>query len=94
MAEAGAALGLEPQAAQRLAAATLYGAGQMAHAADTDLSQLRAAVTSAGGTTEAALRIMENADLRGTIQRALAAAVARSAELAAARPDPDPAGTS
>ena len=94
MAEAGAALGLEPQSAQRLAAATLYGAGQMAHASDTDLAQLRAAVTSPGGTTEAALRIIENADLRGTIERALAAAVARSAELAAPRPDPDPSGTS
>ena len=66
----------------------------MAHASDADLAQLRAAVTSPGGTTEAALRIIENADLRGTIERALAAAVARSAELAAPRPDPDPSGTS
>ena len=94
MADAGVALGLERAAAQRLAAATLHGAGQLAHAADADLEQLRAEVTSAGGTTAAAVRVMENADLRGTIERALNAAVARSRELAALRPDPDPAGTS
>ena len=94
MAEAGVTLGLEKDAAQRLAAATLYGAGMLAHAADADLVQLRAQVTSAGGTTAAAVQVMENADLRGTIARALAAAVARSHELAALRPDPDPAGTS
>jgi pyrroline-5-carboxylate reductase len=94
MADAGVTLGLEKDAAQRLAAATLYGAGVLAHAADADLAQLRAQVTSAGGTTAAAVQVMENADLRGTIARALAAAVARSHELAALRPDPDPAGTS
>ena len=94
MADAGVALGLEQDAAQRLAAATLYGARQLAHTSAAGLAQLRAEVTSAGGTTAAAVRVMENADLRGTIERALNAAVARSRELAALRPDPDPAGTS
>jgi len=93
MADAGVALGLEPHAARRLAAATLHGAGLLAHAPDADLERLRAQVSSPGGTTVAALAVMENADLRGTIQRALAAAVARSRELATLRPDPDPAGT-
>ncbi|HEY2808403.1 MAG TPA: pyrroline-5-carboxylate reductase [Steroidobacteraceae bacterium] len=94
MADAGVALGLEADAAQRLAAATLHGAGLLAHAPGADLEKLRAQVTSAGGTTAAAVGVMENADLRGTIQRALAAAAARSRELATLRPDPDPAGTS
>ena len=94
MADAGVTQGLEQAAARRLAAATLYGAGELAHASDADLAQLRAQVTSAGGTTAAAVHVMENADLRGTIARALAAAVARSRELAAPRPDPDSAGTS
>jgi pyrroline-5-carboxylate reductase len=94
MADAGVAQGLEKDAAHRLAAATLYGAGQLAHTSAADLEHLRAEVTSAGGTTAAAVRVMEIADLRGTIARALAAAVARSRELAALRPDPDPAGTS
>ena len=42
-------------------------------------SRLRAEVTSQGGTTEAALRVLESADLRATVARALAAA-ARSRE--------------
>jgi len=94
MADAGVQLGLEKDAAYRLAAATLYGAGLLAHAADADLQQLRAQVTSPGGTTEAAVRLMENADLRGTIAKALAAAASRSRELAELRTDPDPAGSS
>jgi pyrroline-5-carboxylate reductase len=94
MAEAGMQLGLEKEAAQQLAAATLHGAGLMARAPDADLTRLRVQVTSPGGTTEAAVRVMENADLRGTIARALAAAAARSRELAALRPAPEPAGDS
>jgi pyrroline-5-carboxylate reductase len=93
MAEAGEQLGLERQAAQRLAAATLYGAGLMAHAPGADLARLRAEVTSPQGTTEAAVRVLEAGDLRGTIARALAAATTRGRELAMLRPDPDPAGT-
>ncbi len=92
MAEAGVRLGLEKAAAERLAAATLYGAGLLAHAPDADLVLLRAQVTSPGGTTAAAVRVMEDADLRATIERALKAAASRSRELAGLRPDPDPAG--
>jgi pyrroline-5-carboxylate reductase len=92
MAEAGEQLGLEKPAAQRLAALTLYGAGLMAQAPGADLPRLRAEVTSPKGTTEAAVRVLEEADLRGTIARALAAAAARSRELATPRPNPDPAG--
>ena len=54
MAAAGVALGLDPDAAQLLAAETLYGAGQLAHA-DPALDRQRSAVTSRGGTTEAAV---------------------------------------
>lgn len=82
MAQAAADLGLEPQAARRLAVATLNGAGLLAHSSDGDLSRLRAEVTSKGGTTEAAVRTMEAADLRGIISRALEAATRRSRELA------------
>ena len=55
MAEAGEQLGLPAATARRLASATLYGAGLLAHSGDRDLARLRAAVTSPGGTTEAAL---------------------------------------
>jgi len=82
MAEAASALGLEHALAQRLAAATLHGAGLMAHAPGAQLAQLRAEVTSRGGTTEAALRVLESGGFRGLIARALAAATQRGRELA------------
>jgi pyrroline-5-carboxylate reductase len=82
MAEAGTELGLESAMAQRLAAATLYGSGLLAHSGDADLVSLRKEVTSAGGTTEAALRAFEAADLRATVHAALAAATRRGRELA------------
>ena len=46
---------------------TLYGAGLLAQAGDADLERLRAEVTSQGGTTEAALQVLESADLRATV---------------------------
>jgi pyrroline-5-carboxylate reductase len=76
-------LGLEPAAAGRLAIATLHGAGQLAHSSDGDLARMRAEVTSKGGTTEAAVKSFEAADLRGSVARALEAATRRSRELAA-----------
>lgn len=76
-------LGLGPEAARRLAIATLHGAGQLAHAGDGDLARMRAEVTSKGGTTEAAVKSFEAADLRGSVARALEAATRRSRELAA-----------
>jgi pyrroline-5-carboxylate reductase len=82
MAEAATGLGLEPQAARRLAVATLHGAGLLANSSDGDLARLRAEVTSKGGTTEAALKTMDAADFKGIIARALEAARSRSRELA------------
>ena len=82
MAEAGTELGLESAMAQRLAAATLYGAGLLARSGDGDLARLREEVTSAGGTTEAALRAFEAANLRATVRAALVAATQRGRELA------------
>ena len=75
-------LGLEPAAARRLAIATLNGAGQLANVGDGDLAKMRAEVTSKGGTTEAAVKSLESADLRGIVARALEAATRRSHELA------------
>src|SRR5438874_2462175 len=66
------------------------GAGLLAHGGEADLARLRAEVTSRGGTTEAALRVFEDAGLRATVARALEAAALRGRELAAAHPDPFP----
>ena len=85
MAEAGEELGLEGPTARRLAAVTLYGAGLMARG-EADLARLRAEVTSPRGTTEAALRAFEAADLRAVVARALRAATLRGRELATGTP--------
>jgi pyrroline-5-carboxylate reductase len=82
MAEAGQQLGLEHSVAQRLAVATLHGSGLLAHADGAELARLRAEVTSAGGTTEAALRVLEQGGLKGLVARALGAAAQRGRELA------------
>jgi pyrroline-5-carboxylate reductase len=82
MAQAGVELGLEPDTARRLAVATLHGSGQLAHSSDGDLARMRAEVTSKGGTTEAALKVMNAEDLRGIVSRAMAAAARRGGELA------------
>lgn len=78
--EAGIGLGLDPQVAARLAQQTFVGSALMA-AGDTDVVQLRANVTSKGGTTEAAVKHLEQAGLREIFAQALGAAAARSREL-------------
>lgn len=81
MAEAAERLGLAPPVARILAAATLHGAGVLAHSGVADLARLRTEVASPGGTTEAALGVLTAADLKGTVERALAAAARRGREL-------------
>ncbi|WP_028080635.1 pyrroline-5-carboxylate reductase [Solimonas soli] len=84
MREAGVKLGLAPEIAARLALQTFVGAAKMAEdgaAHGTDVVQLRANVTSKGGTTEAAVRHLENAGLRAILAEALQAAAERGREL-------------
>lgn len=85
--EAGVALGLDAATAARLAARTLVGAGRMAENG-TDVAQLRANVTSKGGTTEAAVTHLERHGLRPLLAAALRAAAERSRELGAPPSDP------
>ena len=75
-------LGLQSATAQRLAIATLYGSGQLAQASDGDLVRLRNEVTSRGGTTAAALAVLNGSELQQLVNGALAAASRRSRELA------------
>jgi pyrroline-5-carboxylate reductase len=82
MAQAGVDLGLPVDTARRLAIATLHGAGLLAQGSDGDLARLRAEVTSKGGTTEAALRILQTAGFEELIGRAVAEATHRGRELA------------
>ena len=81
MAKAAEALGLEPATAALLASDTLHGAGLLAHQG-LPLAEQRAAVTSRGGTTEAALRVLQQGGFDALIGRALQAASERSVQLA------------
>jgi len=84
LAAAGEAQGLAPDVAMRLAKATVAGAGALAEVSDDDPAQLRVNVTSPGGTTQAALEILMDAE-RGfpsLVPEAVDAAVQRAGELA------------
>jgi pyrroline-5-carboxylate reductase len=83
LAEAGVAAGLPPTLAARLARETVAGSGELLHQAQLDAADLRRNVTSPGGTTAAALDVLMGTDgLAPLMQRAVAAATARSRELA------------
>jgi pyrroline-5-carboxylate reductase len=84
MTDAAVSLGLTRSSAQELAIQTLFGSGRMARDSDGDLVRLRAEVTSKGGTTEAAVRSFDGANLRGIVAAALGAATDRGREMARA----------
>jgi len=80
---AGVAAGLPPDLAASLARATVSGSGELARLSPDDPAKLRADVTSPGGTTAAALGVlMAKGGLTDLMTRAVAAATARSQELA------------
>lgn len=83
LAEAGASLGLDRKAAAALARATLAGAGAMMDADARAPAEMRKAVTSPGGTTEAALKIFDGDDaaMRKLVEKAVQAAAKRAGEL-------------
>lgn len=74
--------GLDPDIANKLALQTAFGAAKLALSGDGDVAELRRMVTSPGGTTEAALAQFEKDDFSNIIARAVAAAKAKSEELA------------
>lgn len=83
LAKAGAALGLPPDLAARLARVTVEGSGELMHQdAATEPDVLRKNVTSPSGTTAAALDVlMADAGLQPLMTRAVAAAHRRAGEL-------------
>jgi len=83
LAVAGREAGLPADLAVQLARATVAGAGELLHRSDTPAGQLREAVTSPGGTTQAALSVLMAGDgMQPLMTAAVAAAAARSRELA------------
>ena len=75
------ALGLDAAQARALALHTVAGAAQLALQSGEPPNTLRERVTSKGGTTAAALAVMEAGELRRLVADALAAAQRRSVEL-------------
>jgi pyrroline-5-carboxylate reductase len=83
MANAGMASGLPAELSEKLARATVAGSGELLRQSTKPASTLRENVTSPGGTTAEALRVLmaDNA-WQPLMDRAIAAATARSKELA------------
>lgn len=79
--------GLDPDAARRLTYQTLLGAAVMLGNSSEPAGQLRARVTSPGGTTQAAVETLQAGGFESLIDQAIAAATQRGAELAAAAGD-------
>lgn len=75
-------LGLKEESARLLALQTAFGAAKMALESNDDCATLRQRVTSPGGTTERALAVLEENNLRSIFEQALEAARDRSIELA------------
>jgi pyrroline-5-carboxylate reductase len=83
LARAGVAAGLPEELATKLARETVAGSGELLHRSELASATLRQNVTSPGGTTAAALNVlMGPGGLQQLMEHAVAAATARSKELA------------
>jgi len=74
-------MGLDKETARRLALKTVEGAARLMEDTGEAADVLRAKVTSKGGTTEAAVRSLDEAGVKDAIVQALLAAQKRSIEL-------------
>ena len=83
--EAGVLVGLARDDAVALVAQTLLGSATLLAAGDRTAEQLRAAVTSPGGTTAAGLHTLEAHGVRAAFLDAVTAATERSRELGRTR---------
>ena len=82
MADGGVKAGLTRDLARLLAAQTVFGAAKMVLETDDHPAQLKDNVTTPGGTTIAALAVLERAGLRTALIDAIDAAIQRAKELA------------
>ncbi|MFA7256885.1 MAG: pyrroline-5-carboxylate reductase [Kiritimatiellales bacterium] len=74
-------MGLDKETARKLALKTVEGAARLMEDSGEAPDALRAKVTSKGGTTEAAIRSMDEAGVKEAVVQALLAAQQRSIEL-------------
>jgi pyrroline-5-carboxylate reductase len=82
LAAAGEKLGLPAEMALKLAENTAFGAGKMLLGTEDSPAELRAKVTSPGGTTAQAIQSFEAQGLRLMVEQAALAAAKRAQELA------------
>lgn len=87
MVDAAQLMGLAPAQARALALATLAGATALAAASDDPPALLRERVTSKGGTTHAAIGVLDAAGVKPAFIAAIRAAEARARELGDASTD-------
>ncbi len=76
-------LGFSDEEARVLAQGTVTGAAELLARSTDEPAELRRRVTSPKGTTEQAIGVLQTGDWSGLFERAFAAAIARSQELAA-----------
>jgi pyrroline-5-carboxylate reductase len=81
MMRAGVELGLSPDQARRLAVGTFAGAAALTAQSPEPPAQLRANVTSKGGTTHAAITTLDERGVMEAFVQALHAAARRAKEL-------------
>tara|TARA_Y100000768_G_scaffold66252_1_gene46017 strand:- start:5976 stop:6806 length:831 start_codon:yes stop_codon:yes gene_type:complete len=81
MISSGVEMGIPPEMAQRLVLQTVFGAAQLAMDSDLDPTTLREAVTSRGGTTDAAISYLEEHHYTRLVIEAILAAMDRSKDL-------------
>ena len=79
--EAAVSLGLDKKTATTLATQTVLGSAKLLQETGEEPATLKEKVTSKGGTTEAALLVLDEGKLKETLSKALKAAVKRSQEL-------------
>ncbi len=79
--EAAVSLGLDKETATTLAIQTILGSVRLLQETGEDPAILKEKVTSKGGTTEAALLVLDERKLKETLDKALKAAAKRSEEL-------------
>jgi pyrroline-5-carboxylate reductase len=83
MIEGALAVGFDQQTAEQLVRSTISGAGRLLEARkDLSPQQLRAGVTSKGGTTAAAVTVLDQAMVIESVRRAIVAARDRGREIA------------
>jgi len=84
MMEGGVKAGFDPALVREFVIATVRGAAELAAASDVDPGELRRRVMSPGGTTEAAIRRLDDDGFQWAVIHAMGAARDRSVEMARA----------